>query len=618
MDKTALAAIIVAVALACVAGALVLIEIPDDSVRYEVSDELNGGEFLGDYPQSYTPGRHLDIPNPVKEKYVFQGWYLDSDFNSPFDGRTRDLTGPIVLYAQWGESLSGHSVTLTKSGSHEKGFDSYDISGTLSFTYLYYSEEKESYYLRNDDVTTYTYRNIGGGTYTETTSKSYWGSDSKGTWRCTGTETISTAAGEKDCEVWVLTYDNGAVEKQWIGDEWIPYKINYEYKYRSWFSTYYIVIDYTYVSDTIVEIPKDCNVDAYEGYGINVTGNDSPYMLGQTATLTAETEDGYTFKGWYDENMNELSTNKTYKFIVGGPTVVYALNTGSLDGTFASDVEVDLDSAFGVTEGFYTITNVDTEEKYETTSTFVFGDGGEYRITVADSEGGRGYYIVKVTGDAERVFSWKYNRVTYSVSLEIDYDDLLYARDYYAADQRCTESGHKRDATFVTLSYTDETMSPYMDELVDKLITELQKSFSRITEETLMGYLLAFTQYIEYQSDEEYMGYEEYWKFPLETLFDQGGDCEDTSILFIALAHEARSKLDMNYEVALQLLPGHMAGAIKLTSATKRYTTNPYGYVYAETTTTDFSFGEIPSTVRQYFTSESYYRSDYSALVAIA
>jgi len=361
-------------------------------------------------------------------------------------------------------------------------------------------------------------------------------------------------------------------------------------------------------------------VDVVTGKGITVTGNESPYRLGQTATLTATASSDTTFSGWYDENMTLLSTSAKYSFVVGGSQTIYALNDSAVDVTFQADEESNL-NIDDFQDASYTIINVDSQDKTESTSdTYVFDDGGVYSILVTESDGDKSYYLAKVEGDVTRTFTWKYDRTTYTIDLDIDYDDFLYSRSYYSVDKRCMDSSstHARDKSFVTLSYTDEVMAPYMDELTDLLIEELQEKYTTISETVLLNYLLAFTQYIEYQSDEAYMGVEEYWKFPLETLYDQGGDCEDTSILFAAIAHECREKLGMSYSVGLQLLPGHMAGAVKLSGSSKGMSTNPYGYVYAETTSSSYSLGEIPDSMKDYFTNSKYYgTSGYCVLEEI-
>ena len=621
MDKLTLAAIILAVAIVSV-GATILLY--DDTESYKISYELDGGTLDEQVPTKYTPGQYLKIASPDKDDCIFNGWYLDSTYTNPFDGYTIDMTGDITLYASWSDNLSGHTVTLTKSGYFDRGFNSYTISGDLTFTYLYYNPDKESYFIENADNTTYTYKYIGRS-YSESTTNTYWNDDIDGDWVDLGEDTISVVIDgvevQKECDVLRLVYSNTSTEKrwetQWIGDGWIPYKIVYYYSVSTWIEKYELQIEYTYKSDGYVEIPSNCNIDVIEGHGITVTGNDSPYKLGETATLTANVSDDVTFSGWYDENFVLLSTDKTYKFIVGGNVTIYAMNSNSEeDKVFESDTLVNLNIDGELINATYTITNADSLESFTSSSdTFTFDDAGMYRI-VGVGENKSIFYIAKVTGDVTRTFEWKYDKHTYTIELDIDYDDLQYARDLYPASKRCQDSSHVRDKTFVTWSYTDEVMAPYMAELVEKLCTEFNKNYKTANEVDLLGFLLSFTQYIEYQSDEEYMGVEEYWKFPLETLYDQGGDCEDTSILFIALAHECRSVYSMNYKVALQLLPGHMAGAVKISSSIKA-STNPSGYIYGETTVIGYSLGEIPDTMKDYFTSERYYKQKYCTTVEI-
>lgn len=617
-DKLTIFAVITAAAIVGVAGFLFLY---DDTERYNITYELNGGTLESDIPTSYVPGQYIKVADPDKENCIFNGWYLDADYTTPFNGMTIDLTGDITLYARWADNLSGHTVTLTKSGYCERGFNSYKIDGDLTFTYLYYNSDKESYFIENSDNTTYTYIYMGDRSYSESTSSTYWNDDIDGDWIDLGMETITVIIeGEqvqKECNKLQLRYASGATETQWIGDGWIPYQIVFYYSQSSWVQTNEIKIVYSYQSDGYVDIPSDCEVDVVEGNGITVTGNDGPYKLGESVTLTATAADGVKFSGWYDENFVLLSTDQTYKFVIGGSIKLYAMNSNTVDITFASDTEVNLNIEGDLIDAQYIITNADSlVSDVSYTDTYTFADGGMYRV-VGVGKNSSVFYNVKVTGDVTRTYEWTFDKKTYSIELDIDYDDLLYARGIYKASERQQESSHVRDKTFVTYSYTDKVMAPYMEELVDKLVKELNKNYSTVSESTLLGYLLAFTQYIEYQSDEEYMGTSEYWKFPLETLYDQGGDCEDTSILFIALAHECRTVYNMSYKVALQLLPGHMAGAVKLTTSVTK-NTNPEGYTYGETTVTGYSLGEIPDTMKDYFISKRYYSQGYSVTVEIA
>ena len=67
----------------------------------------------------------------------------------------------------------------------------------------------------------------------------------------------------------------------------------------------------------------------------------------------------------------------------------------------------------------------------------------------------------------------------------------------------------------------------------------------------LVQYTTAFVQNLQYQAERQ-----EYVKYPIETLKDKGGDCEDTAILLAALINE------MGYDAILVHAPGHMMTAI--------------------------------------------------------
>lgn len=101
----------------------------------------------------------------------------------------------------------------------------------------------------------------------------------------------------------------------------------------------------------------------------------------------------------------------------------------------------------------------------------------------------------------------------------------------------------------------------------------------------------AFVQSLEYIGDEK-IGYDDYPKYPLETLADQNGDCEDTSYLTAAIIRA------MNIDCVLVELPGHMAVAIAMSGSPSGYyyeMKNGWYYYYMETTDVGWKIGEIPN-----------------------
>jgi hypothetical protein len=105
-----------------------------------------------------------------------------------------------------------------------------------------------------------------------------------------------------------------------------------------------------------------------------------------------------------------------------------------------------------------------------------------------------------------------------------------------------------------------------------------------------VSFVLAFVQSLPYTSDQVTSGYDEYPRFPLETLVDNGGDCEDTSILFATLT------LIMGYGTVYINPPDHCAvGVLGNNLHGYYYTYNNKTYYYCETTGNGWEIGQIPT-----------------------
>lgn len=102
---------------------------------------------------------------------------------------------------------------------------------------------------------------------------------------------------------------------------------------------------------------------------------------------------------------------------------------------------------------------------------------------------------------------------------------------------------------------------------------------------------------IEYQYDSDTTGRQEYPRYPIETLYEKQGDCEDTSILMAALLKE------WGYEVGFLILPGHCAVAIRAAddyASTSYYEINGHRYLYIESTGSGWEIGKVPEDMMQY------------------
>jgi len=108
-------------------------------------------------------------------------------------------------------------------------------------------------------------------------------------------------------------------------------------------------------------------------------------------------------------------------------------------------------------------------------------------------------------------------------------------------------------------------------------------------------FILAFVQSLRYTLDNTSQGWGEYPRYPVETLVDQMGDCEDTALLYISLLES------LGIQSALLILPyasaegGHAAAGVDVAGVQGSfYTENDRDYYYAETTSVGWTVGDMP------------------------
>lgn len=96
---------------------------------------------------------------------------------------------------------------------------------------------------------------------------------------------------------------------------------------------------------------------------------------------------------------------------------------------------------------------------------------------------------------------------------------------------------------------------------------------------------------ITYAYDDVSTGEVEFPRYPLETLYERQGDCEDTSILMAALLK------GWGYEVGFLHLPGHVAVALRTAddyNNSAYYEIDGHRYLYIESTGSGWNIGDIP------------------------
>lgn len=182
-----------------------------------------------------------------------------------------------------------------------------------------------------------------------------------------------------------------------------------------------------------------------------------------------------------------------------------------------------------------------------------------------------------------RTFQWSYGDNDWTWDIVIP--QVLY--DYYKALPRTP-----------TRNYSIYVTHPLDDEYIGILTNKFQQCAQQEGYDSFqtVSLVAAFVQSLQYTSDSITTGFDEYPRYPTETLVDNGGDCEDTAILLAALINS------LGYGVVLIRFPqtadapGHCGVGVKGDEGIygSYYLYNEVKYYYLETTGSGWELGELP------------------------
>lgn len=191
-------------------------------------------------------------------------------------------------------------------------------------------------------------------------------------------------------------------------------------------------------------------------------------------------------------------------------------------------------------------------------------------------------YPFKVKAQSDyyhETFEWSYKGYEWTWSLDIP--KSLY--EAYKNVPVSTRVKYQADGYGFLTTTNDYYLKQVAEKLEEAASEEGYEPYDQVS------FVLAFVQSLPYTSDSVTSGYDEYPRFPLETLVDDGGDCEDTSILFATLT------LIMGYGAVYINPPEHYAvGVLGDNLQGSYYTYNEKTYYYCETTGDGWEIGEIP------------------------
>lgn len=191
-----------------------------------------------------------------------------------------------------------------------------------------------------------------------------------------------------------------------------------------------------------------------------------------------------------------------------------------------------------------------------------------------------GYYEVK--------HSWKCNGRECSITLNVSTN--LY--DYYRNDREHLAYKYRFNEDETEPNYYGFMLSEHDRPVIRSLAREFYGHAASEEESILLA--LTFVQSLPYAYDSDSKGEDEYMRYPVETLVDGCGDCEDKVALLVALLYE------MDVDFVLLVLPEHMAVGVHCDEIDlPRYLLfQGKKYYFLETTMPNWGIGDIPENYR--------------------
>ena len=180
--------------------------------------------------------------------------------------------------------------------------------------------------------------------------------------------------------------------------------------------------------------------------------------------------------------------------------------------------------------------------------------------------------------------SWDCNGREYAIELEISeelYDYYQYEREHLAYHYKIEDA--ETPVNFYSFILSDYDR-PFIRELADRFAERAFTDFDKV------NLAMTFVQSFPYAYDNDSKGEDEYVRYPVETLVDGCGDCEDKVVLLASLLYE------MDIDFILLSLPEHLALAVQCDGVVaERYISfQNKKYYYIETTMEGWQIGQVP------------------------
>ena len=185
--------------------------------------------------------------------------------------------------------------------------------------------------------------------------------------------------------------------------------------------------------------------------------------------------------------------------------------------------------------------------------------------------------------------TWPFEGKQCSISLNIS--KQLY--DYYQNEREHLAYRYQFNGGEIPPNYYSFMLSEHDRPVMRALAEEFSSHV--VTKKEQISLALTFVQSLPYAYDSTTKGIDEYLRYPIETLVDGYGDCEDKVALLAALLYE------MDVDLILLVLPEHMAVGVHCdgVEASRYLLFEDKKYYYVETSMPNWNIGDIPEDYYQ-------------------
>lgn len=113
---------------------------------YKITYVLNRGKISGTRVEAYDGTVNVKLPQAVREKYLFKGWYAESSFKTKVTAIKKGTTGNKIFYAKWEKVKAPSKPTISKvQNKNAKKMTvklKKEVSGVAGYEMVYATDKK--------------------------------------------------------------------------------------------------------------------------------------------------------------------------------------------------------------------------------------------------------------------------------------------------------------------------------------------------------------------------------------------------------------------------------------------------------------------------------------------